>query len=76
MKTKDKKKVDVDDKILIDRNVVEFANKIAKTLLESRSSTALFFVQQAFPDDVDGLEQRSVDNILTNIINQTSKHCE
>lgn len=58
-------------KIRVSRNVVEFAFKIATTLLESRSSTALFFVQQAFPDDVDGLEQKSVDDILNGIIAET-----
>ena len=58
----------------VNKNVVEFAHKIAKALLESRSSTALFFVQQAYPDDIDGLEQLSVDDILTNVITETSQY--
>ncbi len=59
------------EKIIVNRSVVEFAHRIATTLLESRSSTALFFVQQAYPDDVEGLEQQSVDDILHNVISET-----
>lgn len=48
--------------------VIEFALRIAKALKESSSSTALFFVQQAYPEDINGLEQQSSDEILENVI--------
>ena len=53
--------------------IVDFALKIAKALKESQSSTALFFVQQAYPDDIDGLEQQNSDEILDNIITIASE---
>ncbi len=54
------------------RSVSDFAFKIAKELHDSRSSTALFFVQQAYPDDIDGLEQMSCDDILTSVKNNAA----
>jgi len=48
--------------------IIEFAVKLAETLKESQSSTALFFVQQSFPDDINGLDQMSSNDLLDNII--------
>lgn len=47
--------------------VYEFALRIARALKESKSSTALFFVQQAYPDDVDSPAE-GCDAILDNVI--------
>lgn len=51
-----------------ERTVIQFAVKIAQALKESQSSTALFFVQQAFPDDIDGLDQMSSNDLLDHVI--------
>lgn len=49
--------------------VYDFALRIARALKESKSSTALFFMQQAYPNDVDSpAEQPGSDAILDNII--------
>jgi hypothetical protein len=48
--------------------VKDFAFRMAKALKDSKNSSAIFFMQQAFPDDVDGLDQQSFDDILDNII--------
>lgn len=61
----------LDEKEIEIKGVIEFANKLAKVINDSKSSTALFFVQQAYPDDVDGLDQRSTDEILNNVILQS-----
>ena len=53
-------------------SVIDFAFRIATSLKESQSSTALFFLQQAYPEDVDGLDQMSSNDILDNIITLTS----
>jgi hypothetical protein len=66
-----------DDQPVI-RSVADFALRIATVLQNSRSSTALFFVQQAYPDDIDGLEQMSSDDLLTSVKNNAAvllKHC-
>lgn len=54
------------------RSVADFANRIATVLYENQSSAALFFVQQAYEDDGDGLEglqQSSVELLKTVIAN-------
>lgn len=49
--------------------VYDFALRIARALQASKSSTALFFVQQAYPDDVEApADQPSSDAILENVI--------
>ncbi len=53
--------------------IIDFALRIAKALKESQSSTALFFMQQAYPDDIVGLDQPSNDEILDNIITLASQ---
>lgn len=58
-----------DSMIMADRNVVKFALKIATALRDNSSSTAMFFMQQAYPDDVDApADQPSSDEILDNVI--------
>jgi len=59
-------------------SVSDFALKISTVLLESQSSTAVFFVQQAYPDDIDGLEQTNFRDLLITVKNNAeqilSKH--
>jgi len=50
-------------------SIIDFAVRIAKALLESQSSTALFFVQQAYPDDIGSpSEYITSEDILKGII--------
>lgn len=69
---------EINDQSVI-HSVADFALRIATALQESRSSTALFFVQQAYPDDIDGLGQISLDELLTSVKNNAAmllKKCE
>ena len=55
--------------VMSDRSVVEFALKIATALKDSQSSTALFFIQQAYPDNIDmPSDQPTATEILDNVI--------
>lgn len=63
----------VDTETVVDRTVVEFAFRLATVLQENKSSTALFFVQQAYPDEIDApSEQLSSDQILQNVITRAA----
>lgn len=52
--------------------VIDFASRVARVMKEQRSSTIIFIMQQAYPDDVQGLDQPSTDDILDNIITLTA----
>lgn len=54
-------------------SVSDFAKRMATVLLESQSSTALFFVQQSYPDNVDGLEQMNFQDLLTTVKNNAEQ---
>jgi hypothetical protein len=47
----------------------EFGMRIAKTFYDSRSSTAIFFIQQAFSDceDDNGILWEAFDSMLTRL---------
>ncbi len=60
-------------KISVQDPIVDFARRVARVMKEQRSSTIIFIMQQAFPDDVEGLDQLSTDDILDNIITLTGQ---
>jgi hypothetical protein len=65
----------------VTHSVADFALRLSTVLLKNQSSTALFFVQQAYEDDGDGLEglQQSTEELLKTVQTNAKlllQHCE